>query len=196
MIHGNRFLRFLFYCRSFEPAIDSASTASQITNAITKGIMRKFFIIVCFVATVFDGITSMFGFCVAAKIRTVPGYAFALVGALLVIALTLSARDVWSKPDVFYKCLRPFWCLALLVNIGTVILAGCNHIILERPLTESTTFDWQQVRSAGLLERATILILTIFLTGAPIVVSYTWNKFFEDDEEEMPERKPREKVVA
>ena len=100
------------------------------------------------------------------------------------------------RTDTFNRCLRPFWGLAFLVNVGTVILAGCNHIILERPLTESTTFDWQQVRSAGLLERATILILAIFLTGAPVVVSYTWKKFFEDDEDEIPEQKPREKAAT
>ena len=62
--------------------------------------MKKFFIAVCVLATVFDGFATALGLCVAAKVRTFPGYLFSSVEALIVIALMVSTRDSYPC-DVF-----------------------------------------------------------------------------------------------
>jgi preprotein translocase subunit SecG len=153
--------------------------------------MKKFFIAICFLTTIFNTLAIMLGLCVAAKIKTVPGYIFSGVGALSIVALMVSARDAWTRGDAVHRCIRVFWCLALMVNIATVFLATGNHIILEMPLSNSASFNWNQVKDAELLQRLTIVVLTIFLTAAPIGVSYLWKSFYEDDEEhaEIPARK-------
>jgi hypothetical protein len=147
--------------------------------------MKKFFIAVCFLATVFDTLATMLGLCVAAKVKTVPGYVFCGIGALSIIALMVSAQDIWRREDAVHRSMRIFWLIAILVNAATVFLATGNHIILEKPLSDSVTYEWGQVyEAANMLQLITIAVLTIFLTCAPVAVSYTWKSFYEDDEED------------
>lgn len=145
--------------------------------------MKKFFIAICFLTAAFNTIAIMLGLCVAAKIHTIPGYVLAGVGALSISALLLSAKDIWGRQDAVHRCMRIFWCLALLVNFATVFFATGNHIILAKPLSDSTNYEWSQVYGAGVIQLITIAVLTIFLTAAPIGVSYLHKSFFEDEEE-------------
>jgi hypothetical protein len=160
--------------------------------------MKKFFISVCLLTTVFDAISIMFGLCVAAKIRTIPGYVFCGVAALGILALMVSARDAWCRIDLFHRCLKIFWCLALMVNLAAVFFATGNHIILQKPLSDSITYDWNEVYLAGVTQLVTMAVLTIFLTAAPIALSFLWGTFFEDveDFDEVLRPQSRKKAPA
>jgi hypothetical protein len=148
--------------------------------------MRKFFIAICFIATFFDCVAVMLGLCVSAKVKTDPGYAASSVGALIVVGLLLTTRDIWRNKDAVHRAMRFFWGLALCVNITAVFLTGANHIILERPISDSTTFNGHEVYAAGFLQLITVVVFTIFLTGAPVAVSHLWRLFYEEEEDELP----------
>jgi hypothetical protein len=158
--------------------------------------MRKFFIVVCFLSTVLDGLATALGLCVAIQAQTIPGYIFATGGALIVIALMVSTRDVWGRGDAFHRYMRIFWFMGLFVNIAAVLLASFNHIILGKPLTDSINQDWQQVHGAGWMQIITILVLTAFLTGAPVAVSHLWKTFYDDEDEEILEPVREKKIPA
>jgi hypothetical protein len=145
--------------------------------------MKKFFIAICLIASVFDAIAVMLGVCVAGKIHTIPGYVISGVGALMIIALMLSARDAWCRDDIVHRCIRIFWALALMANVSTVFFATGNHIVLQMPLSNSVSYDWNDVYKAGFVQLATIAVLTIFLTAAPVGLSFLWGTFFEDIED-------------
>ena len=148
------------------------------------GRMKKFLIAMCYIATLFNGIGTTLGICVAAQVKTMPGYAFNTVGALMILALVLSTSDVWRRRDSFHRNLRIFWFLALAVNLIAVFLAGLNHVILQNPLSVATDFDWNKVKASSLIQLLTVAILTIFLTGAPVALSFQWRQFFDDDSDE------------
>ena len=173
-------MRFLFCCQRPRSGVKSCS---QLFGIFGQLVMKKFFIVVCFLTTIFDFASIMLGLCVAAKISTIPGYVFCGVGALGILALMLSARDAWCRRDAFHRCLRIFWWLAIVMNVLMVFLASGNHIILQRPLTDSVKYDWQDVYNAGYVQLGTIAVLTIFLTAAPIGLSFLWGTFFEDAED-------------
>jgi hypothetical protein len=145
--------------------------------------MKKFFIAICLMASVFDAISVMLGVCVAGKIHTLLGYVISGVAALMILALMLSARDAWCRDDIVHKCIRIFWALALMANVATVFFATGNHIILQMPLSNSVTYEWNDVYAAGALQLSTIAVMTIFLTAAPVGLSFLWGTFFEDVED-------------
>lgn len=154
--------------------------------------MRKFFFAVCFLATIFDGFMTMMGLCVAAKVHTLPGYMFSVVGAFIILALMVSFRDIFTRRDALHRSMRIYWGAALLVNITTVLLAGFNHVVLEKPFSDSVSVEWSKFHDAGLLPKLTMVVLTFFLVGAPIVLSNIWGTFFHgeyDDEDGNADKK-------
>ncbi len=158
--------------------------------------MKKFLIAMCFVATVFDGIGTLLGLAVATKAKTEAAYAFNAIGALMIVALVLSTRDIWHEDDNLHKTMRPFWGLALFVSFCAVLLAGFNHVLLENPIIVSTAFDWYQVKESALLQKITVCVLTLFVACAPIALSYQWKHFFADDDEPVPAPKPGDKATV
>jgi hypothetical protein len=161
--------------------------------------MKKFFIITCALATVFDGIAIMLGLSVAAKAETIPAYVFCGIGALMILAVMLSMRDFWIRDDVLHRCMRYFWYIAAIVNVATVFFACGNHIVLGRSLKDSVHFELREVyMTADPIQLTCIGVVTIFLTCAPIVVSHLWRKFYDTEEEEYETPKPRrsEKIAV
>jgi len=147
--------------------------------------MKKFFVIVCFLAAIFDCLVVTLGFCVATIVKTTPGYIFSIVGALIIVALLVTTSDVWRRDDSVHRVMRIFWALSLLVNFVCVWLGAANHILLHKPISDSTNFTLEAVfMESNLLQIATSCVLTIFLTVAPIGLSYFWKSFYEDDEED------------
>ena len=113
---------------------------------------------------------------------TCAAFASASIGALLMLSLLANTRDIWKNKDAFHKCIRPFWFTALIATATTVFLASCYHIVLAKPLFEAIHLEWSQVRQSDFLQLVVIVILTAFLTAAPIAVSFTWKKFLDEDE--------------
>jgi hypothetical protein len=147
--------------------------------------VKRFLILVCFIATMVDAFTSMLGLCAAARVHTLLGFLFSGVGALIVTALLVSVRDIWARSDNLHRSMRGFVGLAVLVNIVSVLLASFKHIILEKPLFDATQDDWAAVYAADRLQLITILVVTAFLTSAPLAVSHLWKGFFEEEEHEV-----------
>jgi hypothetical protein len=149
---------------------------------------------VCFLSTAVDAFATALGLCVAVQVQTILGYLFASTGALIVISLMMSSRDVWRRDDTFYRFLRIFWSMALFGNIAAVLLASFNHVIMGKPLADSTTQNWQQIHDVGWMQIITVLVLTAFLTGAPVAVSHLWKTFYDDEEDEASEPIKKKKI--
>jgi hypothetical protein len=178
------------------PNVRRKKAALRLLESLGNLSMKKFFIAICLLSTVFDAASIILGLCVAAKINTIPGYVFCGVGGLGILALMLSTHDAWYHEDIFHRCLRIFWWLAILMNVLMVFLASYVHVILRNALSDSVNYDLHKVFSADLIQLSTIVVLTIFLTASPIGLSFLWGTFFEDAGELGDRLKPGNRKAA
>ncbi|HWA85284.1 MAG TPA: hypothetical protein VG710_03600 [Opitutus sp.] len=119
---------------------------------------------------------------VALRARSLAGYGISAVGAVIIMALMLSTREIMMTRDIFNRAIRPFWVAALVAGLYSIYLAGCSHLVLGYPLLDTGDIEWNAVHAADTTQKVTIWLGIAFLAGSPIAVSYLMRRIRLDEE--------------
>lgn len=134
--------------------------------------MRRFFFFACAIASIAFLANTFLGLGIALRAKALVGYSMSGVGALLVLTLMLSTRDIMATRDMLHRSIRPFWFAALLLGLYLSYLASCSHIVLSRELFDTTPIEWKIVKDGGFSQQLAVWSCILFLTASPVAVSY------------------------
>jgi putative copper export protein len=143
--------------------------------------MKQFFVAAAVLGTILCTASVFLGLCAAIEASTMFSYAICGVGAMLVVGLLGSTRDIWSGNNPLYTSLRFFWLLAVLITFVGILLAAGNHALLRNPVTQSVNVEWNQLYESSKLQWGGVFILALFFTGCPVVLS-NFRAILEEEE--------------
>lgn len=140
--------------------------------------MRGFLLFIFAAGSFWDFVTSLLGIVGLLgvtdwKLANFPIYITALIGSALILALSISAEDIWSEnTENIYKLLRPFHVVAVIFDAYTSFLGTAQNVLLKDSRTAFITIGLGEVWERTTFEQKIVLLfVTVLITISPIAFS-------------------------